>query len=331
MARELNFQFFDHCKIINTGMIPGMGNRGNYSGIATSNHKGLQILNNSIINTGFNPITVWGDSILIKNNYINKFCFLLQDGGGIYVARSSRPYGTEINGNIVLNGIGCTFGTPWNINQALGIYVDVWTDNYKIFNNSVANCRSVGIQIAGAVDTYVEGNTVFGCGFEFVFLGGKESANKSRHNRVKNNIFVSTAADGNYRAAKYGTYSYHTKDSIPQFADFDYNVYAKPLIDFSPHQQWNETFEVSNIDGPVFMSLVQWQAFSGRDRHSSKSPEGISGISEMQFHYNETNIAKSIPLPYPMIDLKGNKYTRSITLQPYTSVVLLKDNHAQNH
>jgi hypothetical protein len=45
----------------------------------------------------------------------------------------------------------------------------------------------------------------------------------------------------------------------------------------------------------------------------------------VQFKYNNTLVAKTISLNMPMIDAKGIKYSNSITLQPFTSAVLMKD------
>jgi Right handed beta helix region len=320
-----------YCTITNSGKIPGMGYAGDYSGIAASNAKGLQLWNNRIITTGFNPITVWGDSILIKNNFVDTFCFLEQDGGGIYVARSSRPNGTEVNGNIVINGIGCNFGTPWTNNQAIGIYVDVWTDNYRIYNNSVANCGAHGIQVAGCVDTDIEGNTIYNCANGIYCMTGNETINKLRgNNKIRNNIFVCTQATGNFRSAVYHTYSYHTLDSMAGTFDFDYNVYSKPLMENNlSHYQWDETLQISDIDGPTFYSLAQWQAFSGKDLHSVRSPQGVSSTAELSFQYNDTRVNKQITLGVAMIDMYGNKYPQGtvLTLSPFTSKMLMNDHN----
>jgi Right handed beta helix region len=318
-----------NCNITNTGLIPGMGNRGNYSGIAASGAFGLQLWNNRIISTGFNPITVWGDSILIKNNFVDTFCTIMQDGGGVYVARPSLPNGTEINGNIIINGPGCNFGTPWTTKQAQGVYVDVWTNNYRIYNNSIGNCNGQGIQVSGGVNTDVEGNTVYNCTNGIYNATGNETINKLRgNNHIKYNIFVCMQATGNYRAALYHSYSYPVLDSIFGAYDYDYNIYSKPLMEYSTHYQWDETFQISDTNGPYFYSLVQWQALSGKDTHSTRSPQGVSSISEMLFLYNDRPYNQSFTLTQAMLNINGTAYPNGtiITLLPFTSMVLM-NNH----
>jgi hypothetical protein len=316
-----------NCTLTNIGVAPGMGLRGDYSGIETSNHTGLLLEYNTLTNVGFNPITVWGDGILIKNNYINTFNLVLQDGGGIYVGRTARPNGTEIRGNIVLNGIGNFYGTPWTDSQSIGIYVDVFCDNYRVYNNSVAFCGATGVQLAGPVSTDFQNNTVYGSKFGLLLAYG--TIPNPTNTTIKNNIFVSTTTSN--KTVCYQTNAYATAAApIATMADFDYNVYAKPLDDYITRPQWNEPIQTAGNTGATIWSVAQWQAYSGKDLHSTKSPQGIAALTDMQFLYNETQAVKTIPLPYDMLDMRGNRYWGSITLQPYTSAVLVKDAHPQS-
>ena len=106
------------CTIRNIGTIVGMGIAGGYTGINSGgdfNHA-LVMENCSIINCGFNGTSFMGDSIIVKNNYVDNFCNILCDGGGIYISNAARPNANQIIGNVVLNG-GLTgsanYGTPW--------------------------------------------------------------------------------------------------------------------------------------------------------------------------------------------------------------------------
>jgi hypothetical protein len=55
------------------------------------------------------------------------------------------------------------------------------------------------------------------------------------------------------------------------------------------------------------------------------SPQTPTSDNDIQLEYNATKSPKTISLGQPMIDIKGTKYVTSITLQPFTSVVLMKD------
>lgn len=98
----------------------------------------------------------------------------------------------------------------------------------------------------------------------------------------------------------------------------DNNYYARPINDSAP-LKYTEPTNTSNH------SFSDWKVFSGLDANSYKSPVSISSESDLQFEYNASKTVKTVSLSRPMIDVKGTKYATSISLQPYTSAVLMKD------
>jgi hypothetical protein len=327
------------CTVRNIGTIIGMGTNGGYSGITSGglyNHA-LVIENCSIINCGFNGTNLTGDSIIVKNNYVDNFCNVLSDGGGIYIGRSARPYPNEITDNIVVNG-GLTgsanYGTPAAEDpsvypkhypvQAMGIYVDLLADNYKLLRNTIAFC-SIGILTAALSDVDIQYNTVYNTMYQSIALAGGIN-NGNTNNSIKHNIFVQK---GITRIAYYITNS--TIDDTPTLADFDYNVYARPIDDYGSIQ-WLDQFpfytKAEGITPTIknYRSFEQWKSFSGKEVHSTKSPQAITSVNDLRFEYNATTTAKTVALSVPMIDMKGIKYASSVILQPFTSVVLIKDN-----
>src|SRR5690606_32171147 len=61
------------------------------------------------------------------------------------------------------------------------------------------------------------------------------------------------------------------------------------------------------------------------DANSYKSPQNITNVNDLQFEFNASSSPKIVPLRQPMLDVKGTKYSSGITLQPYTSAVLMRD------
>ncbi len=51
----------------------------------------------------------------------------------------------------------------------------------------------------------------------------------------------------------------------------------------------------------------------------------ITSENDLQLEYNATKSSKTVSLSQPMIDMEGTKYAKSITLPPYSSVILMKD------
>jgi parallel beta-helix repeat protein len=52
--------------------------------------------------------------------------------------------------------------------------------------------------------------------------------------------------------------------------------------------------------------------------------------NRIRFEYNASNTAKTIPLDAAYVDVKNKPFSGAITLQPYTSIILLKDSNIEN-
>ena len=100
--------------ITNTFTFPGMGHPGDGTtvAIAANGHNGI-IENNTIINTGYLPINYGGRNTIVRNNYINTYCYIKDDGGGIYTYADNFT-GKQVLNNIILNAIGAPNGSRIN-------------------------------------------------------------------------------------------------------------------------------------------------------------------------------------------------------------------------
>lgn len=124
---------------------------------------------NVVRNSGHNGIVFDGDDILIKNNIVDRFCSVKDDGGGIYSWHGSLPLslnsGRQILGNIVFNGITAPFGTAEGVagGSASGIYMDLYAGGATIANNTVyAVPFGRGIILNNSQNVTITGNTLFG-------------------------------------------------------------------------------------------------------------------------------------------------------------------------
>jgi hypothetical protein len=143
---------------------------------------------------------------------------------------------------------------------------------------------------------------------------------------VNNNIFVSRTKDGtDYSSPQHCLAFYFNSPSNPTpilaSTTADNNYYARPMADdkvvFISLPAWADCFK----------TLTEWKAFSGQDAHSHGAPQTITDVNDLQFVYNGTQTSTTLALTQPMLDMKGNKYWSSITLQPFTSAVLMKDHN----
>ncbi len=317
----------NHNIIKNTGTIPGMGGNGDgsYSGILIKG-SGNIISNNQIDSIGYNPISFQGD-IIVKNNVIDYFNFVKDDGGGIYTgdANNNVPLnGTrQIIGNLVFNGVNARPGTEpgryaasssalW---PSCGIYMDDNTKNVTISGNTVAHNNGAGIYIHNAYNITVQNNTAYDNFEQLLFSYSFNFADEiAKKNKVSDNIFVSGGR------TKYVADFRSTKGSVgvSKMGVFRSNAYlSKP-------GQRELNIQSSIIGVPLTSSADMSSWKSDYDSRDDSSFQKVSMPSDVRFECNKTDKPKVITLDGVYQDVKKNVYSKTVTLQPFTSIVLSK-------
>jgi len=185
---------------------------GNYEGYADSadGNWGLGIMckgsncvinNNTLTHIGYIPINWGGENTVVENNYIDTYCYIKDDGAGIYVF-NDRTTGKEVNDNIVLNAIGAGEATDFpTTSSANGLYTDGGSSDVSFTGNIVGYISRQGYHGNLPVNVTLNGNTFFECkqfiglwkfgnaGFwdgTGIFINGMD---------IQNNKFVSTIAN----------------------------------------------------------------------------------------------------------------------------------------
>lgn len=299
--------------IQNSGMFAGMGVLGGYSGIDVTNNSNSIIEYNNVINSGYKGIS-WsgGASILVKNNFVDTFCKLLDDGGGIYWYTAN---GGRITGNIVINGVGTGEGTTSPAPSGTGIYSDDNSVNFEIDNNTTANCNGFGLFLHNSRYINAHNNTSYNNGRQLLTAENLETG--VNNNTIINNLFISKTN------TQYTATFFSDKNNLSTIGTLTNNIYARPIDDNTSLAWYQPSIGGSGTIG----TLTQWQSYSSQDASSKKSPQTLTAEADLQFEYNATSTVKTVSLSRLMIDMKGSKYPTSITLQPYTSVVLMKDSN----
>jgi len=258
--------------IINTGLLPGMGKAGDlaYFGLLGQGFA-MKVVGNRILNTGYIPLLFGNDSTLVKYNYIDSFCLVKSDGGGIYSvgqSSSSNNVGRLVESNIVLNGIGENAGTNsqdyW---PAEGIYLDDNATGVKVIGNTVANCGNNGIYLHNARNIIVEKNTFFNNRVQF-HTSADSRENFVTYMRVQENILFSKKDSQKILFLN----SYF--DDIDQIGVFDNNNFSRPL-DNGLFIQTNYYMNGAIPQRKMF-NLQEWKNESGNDLNSSSSPLNIN-------------------------------------------------------
>ena len=308
---SVNNATISNCTITNTGIYEGMGSNGSLKALDLATPTNLLIEYNKVINTGSGGINWYaGTGITVRYNYVDNFSIIVDDVGGIYAYISKLN--SVITRNIVLNGVGNTYGTSTpTIHEACGIYLDDESANFTVTDNTVANCNGYGLFSKGANNTTISGNTAYNCNTGLLMY--LELDNQTITNSTINNILV--AKTSTQRAAEFD----YPVNSIANIGAPNNNLYARPILDTDPIRQWTIGVSAANYN------LAQWQAYSGVDANSFDSPYAVTSENELAIVYNADSIAQPVAVPWQGKNKVGTLYSTTITLQPYSSEVLWRD------
>ncbi len=163
-----NNSTIQNCIIQRTAAIPGMNLPVNSGMGIYLVGNGNTIAYNTIDTVGYSGICFQGVSNNVTNNYVNYFCFVKDDGGGIYTwngATDSTDTHTAgaITNNIVTNGMTAPAGTDSSVaGIAHGIYLDENTSGCTVTGNTVAHCTA-GVFVQDIRNCSIRNNTLFDC------------------------------------------------------------------------------------------------------------------------------------------------------------------------
>nr|MBI1232845.1 T9SS type A sorting domain-containing protein [Cytophagales bacterium] len=255
-------------RVENSFVFQGGGQSGDNNGVGIfAASDGTIVENNEVINTGYNGIHFNGNGTKIKNNLVDHYCLVKNDGGGIYSfgGQSGTVYrDREINGNVILNGDATNFGTPlatsWSSKpHASGIFLDDNVSGVNVFNNTVAHTKYTGIKIANARDLIVNNNTFYDTDIH-VLLGNSGNGGDTRNVIITNNILFSKESDQSAYAVR------SSKDDIAQFGTFDRNFFVRPLGD---NHSITTTYTRDGKRINETLNLERWQKLYNEDPNSS--------------------------------------------------------------
>lgn len=261
-----------------TGLRPGMGYKNfyanyigtyaKYTGIYIHGNN-IQCKQNHIEKSGYNAIYFDSDTTLIKNNYIDNFCSVLDDGGGIYTYNEQRVLHADrrIESNIILNGVGAGEGTKSpNTSLARGIFLDYGSDHVVVFGNTISRSNDYGIFNQYSNNNSIIQNTVYNNVKQLGFADHTLPAPITNYS-IERNIFYSKS-DSQLLTEFVGK----TKNEILQFGTFDYNYYCRPSNEYQTIQVSYHNNSITKTFITEKFDLKTWQIESKKEAHSTISP-----------------------------------------------------------
>lgn len=298
------------------GEFPGMGGYTGYMGIAANGDNSVTEYN-VITNIGYNGIILRGNNSIVRYNFIDTFCVLLDDGGGIYSSNNTYT-GRIIDHNICINGIGNFAGAtnysntlPSTTLYAHGIYLDEMAADITVSNNVTAHNSDSGIFLHSATNIDVTANVSYNNAKNQLLFSHNTVADNMANIHVTNNIFIA-------KESVQKCFQFTSNYNDLAFGSASGNVYARPLDD-------TETFSIDTYNtSATAYDLAAWKTLSGYDANSTKSPKAITTTADFIFDYNASAAPKVVSFDGTYLDARNVPYIGSITLQPYTAAVLIK-------
>ena len=320
----------------NSGAYPGMGSTYLISPITHLQTIGVRegirsvgddavIKNNEVDSSGYSGIYFNGSGVKVIDNYINTYCFIMDDGGGIY-SYSDEPkriWKTRIiQYNIVENGIGAPDGTilrPGYNRQVDGIYLDAYNSNFKVSRNTVIN-NNHGLGSGGNHEVIIDGNTFVNNEFGLGISNSNPEIPMTNYSFINNIVYAEKTKNPLLRGSQLWIYLQTLPDSIfPKtfkfaYTNFNNNCYATSTNDSS-------LIEVVHDYKGTLYSLSGWKKLSGQDTNSHREPADIQTRGAV-LYYNPNKSDRTIFLNGTKIDAYGNLYHTSFNLPPYHSKLL---------
>jgi uncharacterized repeat protein (TIGR01451 family) len=260
---------------------------------------GFTVQYNRFENIGYNGIQTFGSSSTFAYNVFNQTCISKGDGGAINTF-GSNVHDIQILSNIILNTIGNTDGThpSFRTQFGFGVYVDAGSGTITISNNTVANSTADGILYQNSTGT-IQNNTLFdNATAADLWASQIEVTGSSSVSNHSGNILLAKIDHAGSLAADNAT-----------------------LLGTSNNNGFYHAVRANHIRISGDKTLAQWRAASGKDLNSTEMIS--STLSQAELFYNDTQTAKTFTLSTWYRDLAGNPVACTLTLQPYSSKILL--------
>lgn len=265
----------------------------------------MSILNNRITDSGYIGITFTEGTCMVRNNYIDGACQVLDDGGGIYTYNGSSfedpgAEFSEVTDNIILNVYGNPDGGTVDFYQSMGIYLDNATHDVLVEGNTVSGATTGFHMNSNGRDT-IRNNTFMDC--MLLWGGSKESG---EDNVFVNNILYTTDRLGhpNY----WGANTHQRIEYTAETDSFENNTYVC---------HYTETDVFANKE-----DFEEWQLDTGQDENSTYDGTDLTGGDGEILLYNNTKASIDTTLTGTWDYLDGNPVSFPITIQSFESIIL---------
>lgn len=312
--------------LINTGMVPGYGGSGTWHAVGMIVHlsTGVLVRNCVIDGSGYAGVILGSDGNTVEECVIRNAMATLNDGGAIYNVCNE----STIRRNIISDTRGdLTSCGPW-YPLSHGIWSEFlgdYQDNI-IEENTVVRSGCYGIYLPNNYRCRVRANVLFDNAVAQLCLRGTESNSRTdrtrilpQHNEISDNICY--APSDTQRTLRFRPeYDYGTLEG---------NYFCRPFGDsvVTGYGTGNLKWREYDYTLAQWQDLVDW-ADRSAETDPLKRPPGLpadNGYALGRILVNETDKTTQVSAgPARYVDLDGNPVADKVTLQPYSSKVIVQ-------
>ncbi|MCP4543856.1 MAG: right-handed parallel beta-helix repeat-containing protein [Chloroflexi bacterium] len=264
---------------------------------------------------GYNGVDVFGPDTTIEKNVIIQSCYSKADCGAVRTFGTGNFATTEVYSVRLIDNV--IVDIPGNVDGChesraafgMGLYVDHYSRDVESRGNTIISTTITGINYQRSTGQIMD-NTVYNAsyGTEYaahISLGSESSA------ALSGNVLYGLNAQA---------WTLYSRD-LGNFISSDDNYVFHPYVEkhIAHGSSWTR------------YSFDEWKAYSGLENNSKTNwftqNEGDSPLSRIL--YNDTISSKTIDLgSRTYLDLDQNEIVGSVTLQPFTSIVLIDNGEA---
>ena len=269
------------------------------------------VTGNRLERIAYNGVDVFGYHNTFEHNVIHDACYTKADCGSVRTFGSDSLSQTSVHDltfreNVFVNAIGNMDGCKPDVGvRAFGFYIDHYSRDVRLIDNTVISATVHGVLYQNSTGS-VTGNTLYNNGrawdYAAQFRLGSSPAAVSAHT---------------------GNVLYGLRPTVRTLALHDPN-----RLGTSDDNYFFNPYNSDHIHADGGRSLASWQSYSGKDGNSKEHgftlEEGDPPHSRI--FYNDTPHTQSYELGLRQYrDLDQNVVVGSVTLQPFTSLVLVDD------
>ena len=260
---------------------------------------------NRLERIGYNGVDVFGYNNTFDSNVVVNACYSKGDCGGLRSfgrdnLASTTARNLAVTNNMIVDTLGNTDGAHSTYDPlfGFGLYIDNYSTDVVASGNTVISSTVSGILYQNSTGT-IQNNTLY-----------NNSAGTLWAHQVDIGSSPSQVASftGNIMLGLKSTAGTLQVDSHAQLAASDYNKFA-------------HANRATHISAAGDKTLAQWKAYSGKDAHSTEMIS--STLTNSEIFYNDAKTLKTIYLTRPYVDLDGQPVAANLTLQPFTSKILI--------